>query len=263
MARHRRPAAPVLAAAAALLLAGCSGGGGASAGPTTPPPSTASAKPKPKPTATRTPTPTPTATTPPPVTGAVIGTSGAVLARTDPGPARKLGSTPDCAVAFPDLEGARCGGLDLDGGGLVWGAGSDEGAGVVRLLVLDKGAGGWVVRYEGRDRDGTWGPPETAATVTALPLTGHGTDSVVVRVRTSSGALSYDLLTWVAGGPLVLRAHRGPLDDGRLGANKAGLDEYISSGDGTYVRRLVAWDGRHFRIGAGTRVPGTKVPPAS
>jgi hypothetical protein len=249
-----------LVAAVAVALAGCSHhGSGASADPTTPPPTTAKPKPKPKPTAsaTSTPTPTPTLTTPPPVTGLVMGTSGALLHLADPGPARKLGGTPDCAVAFPDIEEARCGGLDLDGGGLVWGSGTVEGAGAVRLLVQDKAAGGWVVRYEGRDGSGAWDGP---AAVTAVALAGHGTDSVVVRVRTSSGGLSYDLLTWVAGGPLVLRGHRGPLADGRLGQRSGALDEYTANGDGTYVRRPVAWDGRHFRIGAGTKVPGTKVP---
>jgi hypothetical protein len=244
---------------AVTLLAGCSHHGtGASADPTTPPPSSTTPKPKPKPAASVPATPTPTVTTPPPVTGVVMGTSNALLALADPGPVRRLGGTPDCSVAFPDVEEVRCGGLNLDGGGLVWGTGTVEGAGVVRLLVQDKAAGGWVSRYEGRDGSGTWAG---AAAVTAVALAGHGTDSVVVRVRTSSGGLSYDLLTWVAGGPLVLRGHRGPLADGRLGQRTGALDEYVANGDGTYVRRPVAWDGRHFRIGAGTKVPGTKVPP--
>lgn len=254
------------AAAAALLatLAACSSGGSPKARPTTPPPTTKAPKPKPKPSGSpsRTPSVTPSASpTPAPVTGTVLTTSGALVALAPSGQApRKVAATADCATAFPDMESPTCGALKLDGGSLLWGAGTAEGATIVQLLTFDEAAGGYVPRYEGRDDRGAW----DSAKVAAYALAGHGTDAVAVTVRRVDGTLTYDLLTWFSGGPLVLRAHRTPLPDGRVGPGKDALAEYVHQhSDGAWVRRVVAWDGRHFRLSPnGARVPESAVPPA-
>jgi hypothetical protein len=242
-----------VAVTALVLVTGCSSGGTPQAAPTSLPP-TRSATPKPKPKPKPTPaSPTPTATTPPPVTGEVIGVNGALLARVDPGEPRQVTEDSDCAAVFPDVTRPTCGAVTMDGGRLLWGTGRLGGHGMVRLLVQQ--AGGYVARYEGRDDGRSW----RSVKVYATPLTGHGTDGLVVLVRLADTAATYDLLTWVAGGPLVLRAHRPPLADGRLAPRDGGLDEYALRADGVWVRRRVAWDGRQFRLSAGTAattVPG-------
>jgi hypothetical protein len=242
----------VLGALALAALTAC-GNSSPSAAPTTAPatvrPATARPRttpPAPRPTATR-PAPTPTPTTPPPVTGDVVGTSGALLAYAPGGPARKVTGTPDCAAVFPDLAGPRCGSLALDGGSLLWATGTVAGVPVARLLTLDAAAGGYVLRYEGRDDAHRW----VGVRVAAATLTGHGTDAVVVLVRHQGGVAgqsSYDVLTWVKGGPLVLRATRSALADGRVAVRANALEEYAARGNGTWARRRLAWDGRYFRL---------------
>lgn len=249
------------ALACLLLAAGCGGSGKPAAAPTTKPPTTRAPKPSPtrRPTPPPTPTPTPTATpspTPAPVTGVVLSRSGAFLALAPASTGRRIPGTADCAKAFPDVEAARCGGFDLAGGSLLWGTGTVEGSTVVQLLVRDA-TGAYVPRYEGRDDTGAW----TAVRVSAAPLTGQGTDGVVVDVRQVSGALTYDVLTWVRGGPLVLRAHRSPVPDGRLAVRGDGLAEYGHGGDGNWVSRAVRWDGRYFRLGSGAAARPAEVPP--
>lgn len=255
-----------LAAATLLVAATACGGGDPAAAPTTTAPARrTTAAPHPTATrATRTPTPRPTSptpTTPPPVTGDVVGTNGALLAFAPGGPARKVTGTPDCAAVFPDLAGARCGSLKLDGGSLLWATGDAAGVPVVRLLVLDPAAGGYVPRYEGRDDAHRW----VGVSVRPAALTGRGNDSVVVVVRHQGGVAgqaSYDVLTWVKGGPLVLRATRSALADGRVAVRAAWLDEYAARGNGTYARRRLAWDGRYFRLAPMVVAPGSEAPPA-
>jgi hypothetical protein len=245
---------------ALLLLAGCSSGSPAAKPSPAPSATTAKPRPKPKPKPKVTPSsPAPTSvvpTTPPPATGDPIGTAGALLTLVaDPGPARTVSATADCAKVFPEVTRPTCGATTMAGGGLLWVKGRVDGAGYVRLLVQQPG-GGYVARYEGRDDGRSW---RSVATTTA-PLAGQGTDGVVVTARLVDGAATYDLLTWVAGGPLVLRAHRAPLADGRLAARAGGLDEYARAGDGTYVRRRVAWDGRRFLVSAPSRATGALPP---
>lgn len=241
-----------------LLATACGGSGTPSADPTTPPPTTVSAKPKPKPTPSKTPIPTVTPSpTPTAVTGVVLGRSGALLALAPPSTGRRVQGTADCAKAFPDVEAPRCGGLELAGGSLLWGTGTVEGSTVVQLLVRDA-SGAYVPRYEGRDDTGAW----TAVRVSGAPLTGQGQDSVVVDVRLVSGALTYDVLTWVRGGPLVLRAHRSPLADGRLAVRGTELAEFGHGGAGGWISRAVRWDGRYFRLGSGVAAKPSEVPPA-
>ncbi len=239
---------PAGALVAFVLLAGCSSDGTPKATPTTPPPTTRSAtpkpKPKPKPTSA---SPTPTATTPPPVTGDVIGVDGALVSRVEPGTPQQVNQGADCATVFPDVTRPTCAAVTMDGGHVLWATGRLHGKGMVRLLVQQ--SDGYVARYEGVDDGRSW----RSVRVYATPLTGHGTDGLVVLIRLADGAATYDLLTWVAGGPLVLRAHRPPLADGRLAPRAGGLDEYAQLTDGTYLRRRVAWDGRHFRLSAGTK----------
>lgn len=246
-----------------LALTACGGSGSPSAAPTTPAPSrttarpvaTATRKPTPKPT---TASPTPRVTTPPPVTGTVVGISGAVLSPvTDGPPPVAVRPDADCASIFPDLTEARCGAVKLAGGDALWGYGFDGDAATVRVLTLDPAAKGYVLRYEGRDNGTAW----AGATAFAAPLTGRGTDGLVVVVRLATGAATYDVLTWFAGGPLVLRAHRGPLTDGRVVAAKGTVQEYALVPDGRYAKRTLAWDGRYFEISAPTGVTAAQAPP--
>jgi hypothetical protein len=254
-------------AAATLLVAAtaCGGGDRPAAAPTTTAPARRVTPPAPRPTATRaparTPTATPTPTSPPPVTGDVVGTNGALLALAPAGPARKVTGTPDCAAVFPDLATVRCGSLTLDGGSLLWATGDAAGVPVVRLLVLDTAAGGYVPRYEGRDEARRW----VGVRVDRAALTGRGDDAVVVVARHQGGVAgqaSYDVLTWVKGGPLVLRATRSALADGRVAIRAAWLDEYAARGNGTFARRRMAWDGRYFRLAPTVVAPGAEAPPA-
>lgn len=246
-----------------LLLAGVACGGDSPRSepvglePTVAPTTTAprpSVKPTARPTAT---TPPPTPTTPPPPTGATVGTGGAVLAVVQPGAPRKVAGGTDCSAVFPDISGPKCYALTLDGGSALWVTGRVDGVAVVRVLTLDEAAGGYVDRYAGREGGARW----NAVNAFVAPLAGHGNDGLVVTVRLLSGALTYDVLTWVKGGPLVLRAHRPPLSDGRLAAKDGRLDEYALVPDGRYARRTLAWDGRYFRLSAPTGVPPEAAPP--
>ena len=245
--------ARLLAAAAALVTAtACGGGGSPDAAPTTAPPTTtkpsATTKPKPKPTKSATPSPTPT--TPPPATGEPVGTEEALLQLADPGQPRSSG---DCAAIVPDMTAPECTALKTAGGTLVAATGRISSRKAVRLLVPANG--GYVARYEGIDPSRSW----QSTKVYAAPVTGQGTDGVVFFVRLTDGAATYDVLTWVGGGPLVLRAHRTPLADGRLLPKDNALEEYELASDGSFVKRRLAWDGRRFRISAGTRA--TSAPP--
>ena len=224
--------------------------------PTTRPP-TATAKPSAKPTPKKTPSTKPPAapTTSPPPSGGTVGTAGAFLKIAPPEPPRTVAAGTDCGKVFPEISGARCGTLTLDGGSALWVTGRTEGAVVVRLLTQDKT--GYVTRYTGSEPPAGWLDVDAFA----APLTGHGTDGLVVVVRTHDGAASYDVLTWVKGGPLVLRAHRGPLSDGRVVAKAGTIQEYALVPDGRYARRTLAWDGRYFRLSARTGVPAESAPP--
>src|SRR3954470_6386867 len=93
---------------ALLLLAGCSSGSPAAKPSPAPSASTAKPRPKPKPKPKVTPSsPVPTSavpTTPPPATGDPLGTAGALLTLVaDPGPARTVSATADCAKVFPEV----------------------------------------------------------------------------------------------------------------------------------------------------------------
>jgi hypothetical protein len=256
-----RPA--VAALAAALALAAC-GGGTPRAEPTPLEPTTATPKPTPKPrptptrTATPTPTPSPTPVVPSPA-GDVATTAGATLAlAADPGQPRKVAGGADCASVFTDLARVRCAAVRLDGGDLLWAVGAEPGNTIAtRLYVL--GRDGYLLRYEARDTERRW----TNVFVRPGTLTGHGTDGVAVvfRLTGTPGETAYDVLTWVKGGPLVLRAHRPALADGRVAVRPGWIDDYAIRGNGTYARRRVVWDGRHFRVSPEVLVPSSKVPP--
>ena len=241
----------ILAVVALGLLTACGGSEPLPLATDDPAPSASPTKRKPRPTASRsaTPTPTPTATTPPPVTGRPVGTEEALVRLAEPGETRP---GEDCAKAAPDVSSPRCSAVETAGGTLIAVTGWVEGRKLVRLLVPVPE--GYVTRYEGFDDGRSW----ASTRVYAAPLAGHGTDGVVVFVRLTDGAATYDVLTWIEGGPLVLRAHRGPLADGRLAPRDGALDEYALATDGAFVRRRLAWDGRRFLISAGQR---TTTPP--
>jgi hypothetical protein len=255
----RRHALPALAA---FVLAAC--GGSTPQGPvvldpttpvpltTAPPTGTPSASPG---TPTPTVTPSPTPTTPPPPTGVTVSAAGAFLGVAAPDQPRKVPNGADCSTVFPDITGPKCGALTLDGGSALWVTGRVDGVAVVR--VLTQADAGYVTRYAGREGGSKW----AAVNAWATPLTGRGADGLVVTVRLRDGALTYDVLTWVKGGPLVLRAHRPPLADGRLAPRDGRLDEYALVPDGRYARRIVAWDGRYFRVSSPSAVDAGRVPP--
>jgi hypothetical protein len=242
------------AAALAVLAAGCGGGGTPAASPSAPETQAPTAsptkkKPKPKPSKTATPSPTPSATTPPPPTGEPVGTAEALVSLVQPGePVRG----DQCGQLAPDVATPTCTALKVSGGTLVAVTGRLEGRKAVRLLVQTPE--GYVARYEGGDDGRSWGRVRVFAT----PLTGQGVDGIVVAARLTDGALTYDVITWVPGGPPVLRAHRPPLADGRLAPRDNVLEEYEQARDRSYVKRRLAWDGRRFLISAGVR---TTTPP--
>jgi len=247
--------------AALVLLAGvaCGGNDPGPSGPIALDPTTVAPKPTvrrtatPKPTATLKPTPTPT--TPPPPTGTIVTAGGAFLAIAPSEPPRQVSGSADCGTIFPEISAPRCNAIALHGGNLLWVTGRVDGSPVVRLLTQEQG--GYVTRYAGRDDAGTWGP----VSVFGAPLTGRGTDGLVVAVRLHDRSLTYDVLTWFKGGPLVLRAHRGPLADGRLAARDGHLEDYALVPDGRYAQRILAWDGRYFRASAPHGFTEAEVPP--
>lgn len=239
----------IAAAAALALLTGCGGGSPEpQASETTTPSASATKKPKPKPkpSASRSASPTPSVspTAPPPASGDPLGTAESLVTLVEPGEPRP---GTDCAATVPDIETPACAEVKTAGGTLLWATGRIETKKAVRLLVQTPQ--GYVARYEGRDATRSW----AGIRVYAAPLTGHGVDGVVVFARLIDGAATYDLLTWVQGGPLVLRAHRQPLADGRLQPKDVALDEYELAVDKSYVRRRVAWDGRRFLVSKGVR----------
>jgi hypothetical protein len=252
----------------APLLLGACGGGAPVAAPTTAPTSPAASRPAtPRPTPTKaraTATPSRPAskapTTPPPPTGDPIGTQGAFLALVPPDRPRVVNGAADCATVFPEVAGARCGALDLAGGSALWVTGTVDGVPMVRVLTQEDA--GYVTRYAGRQDPAAVTSAWRSVTALAAPLTGQGTDGLVLLVRLGDGAATYDVLTWVKGGPLVLRAHRGPLADGRLAARNGRLEDYALLPDGRYAHRTVAWDGRWFRLGPADGVAATQVPPS-
>ena len=223
--------------------------------PTTPAPATTKPRPTTKPTQRPTPT-TPAPTTSPPPSGTIVTTTGAFLALAPAEPPRRVTGGADCGTVFPEVQQPRCDAIAMAGGSLLWVTGRVEGSPVVRLLTQDS-SGGYVTRYASRDDAGAWGPVK----VFAAPLTGRGLDGVVVAVRLNGGALTYDVVTWFKGGPLVLRAHRGPLTDGRVVARNGNLEDYALVPDGRYARRVIGWDGRYFRASRPSAVPPEALPP--
>lgn len=246
----------VLAAVAALLVVTACGGSdpepAATGSPSTAKPtaSATTAKPKPKPKPAKTPSRTPTPTTPPPATGDPVGTEGALLRLAEGGQPR---GGNDCGAIVPDMTTPECTALKTSGGTLIAATGRLNSRKALRLLVQT--SNGYVPRYEGVDPSRSW----RSTRVYATPLTGQGTDGIVFAVRLTDGALTYDVLTWVKGGPLVLRAHRPAIADGRLAPKDGALEEYELATDGSFVKRRLAWDGRRFRLSAGTR--STSPPP--
>jgi hypothetical protein len=261
--RAGRPArtSVTLCAAALALLAACGGEPALPSRPVALDPTSPSAAPRPpgarpsRPAATPSRTPSPTPTAPPTPAGGVLGAEGAFLALARPDSPRPVTGAADCGTVFPEVAGARCGALDLAGGSALWVSGTVDGAPVVRVLTQEKG--GYVTRYAGTQGTARW----AGASAFAAPLAGHGTDGLVVVVRLADGAATYDVLTWVKGGPLVLRAHRGRLADGRLAARDGALHEYALVPDGRYAHRTLAWDGRFFRLSPPDGVAASKVPP--
>ena len=240
------------------LLAAC---GGDSPPPApTPSPSVTSAAP----TATATPTASRTASPKPSPTpsGTPMTTTGAYLrlAR-DPEPVPHVTL---CEESYPELLDVSCGTVTLDGGVVLWVAGTRDGGDggrrwALRLHTFEEAAGGFVLRYAADDPAGGWG----GFRVGAARLTGYGVDGLIAQVTYEGTARrrGYDILTWRKGGPLVLRAHRADADQLRVVARENRLDDYEAAGD-RFTYRQVYWNGTAFASRRMGTVAASKVPPA-
>jgi hypothetical protein len=246
----------LLAGGLLAVLAACGGPPAATPSPT-PPAGPASPVPSRRPTPSRAPSPTPS----PAVTGSPMTTAGAYL-RLVPG-GRAVAGVAACEEAYPELLDVSCDDVAMDGGTLLWVAGTlDAGGGarrwVLRLLTFEAAAGGFLARYEAADPAGGWG----GFRVGAARLTGYGVDGLVAQVvhQGSEGRRGYDLLTWRTGGPLVLRAHRPAAPQLRVVARENRLDDYEAAG-GRFLHRQVRWDGARFVSVQVGRVPAGQAPP--
>lgn len=238
---------------------GCSGGDEPEAAP-----SPTAARPSVSAAPTRSRAASPTATPSPPpkpvpmtVTGAFLS---AAAAAGDP-----VAADPEtgCFDVYPGLLDVSCDTLQLDGGTLLWLAGTEDVGGgqrrrVLRLLTFDSASGGYRLRFVSRDPAGGW----IGFQIGPARLTGNGVDGLVVRTRLAGNGASYDVLTWRAGGPLVLRAHRTPARDLRVVARENRLDDYQVSADPRfYIYRRIVWDGAQLTIANYGPVKAVEAPP--
>jgi hypothetical protein len=226
------------------------------------------AKPTPKPTVSasvsKSPSASPTPTGPPPVTGDPMAATGAYLRLRNSDDAVNPAA---CEEAYPELLDVSCDDFRLDAGGVLWVAGTQDAGGgerqwVLKLHTFVPSVGGYVLRYEAVDPEGTW----RGFRLLPARLTGFGVDAVVVQVLfdSSNSHRGYDVLTWRKGGPLALRAHRAELPGMRVVVKDLVLEEYsATAGNGNYAHRRVRWDGTRFRIQTIGPVAPANVPPAS
>lgn len=226
-----------------------------------------SASPSPKPTvsptASASPSASPSPTGPPPVTGEPLVATGAYLRLAS---GQQTVNPAACEEAYPDLLDVSCDDFALDPGGVLWVAGTKDAGGgerqwVLRLHTFVPSSGGYALRYEAVDPEGTW----RGFRVLPAKLMGFGVDSVVVQVLLdgSDARRGYDILTWRKGGPLALRAHRAPAAQLRLVPKDLVLEEYAANAAGAYAYRKVRWDGARFRLQTVGPIAANKVPPAS
>lgn len=240
-----------LPAALLVLAAAC---GGSDAPAPSPSPTTASATP----TRSATPTPTRTATPSPSAspTGVPLGTAGSYLRLTSGD--QTIANVASCEEAYPELLDVSCDAITMDGGSMLWVAGTRDGRWVLRLHTFVGGS--YVLRYEAADPAGTWG----GFRVGAARLTGYGVDGLVAQVvhQGPERRRGYDILTWRKGGPLVLRAHRPDAPELRVVARENRLDDYEAAGS-RFDYRQVRWDGSRFVVVAIGKVAASQVPPAA
>lgn len=168
-----------------------------------------------------------------------------------------------CFDVYPGLLDVSCATVDLDGGTVLWIAGSeDAGDGQRRKVILvhtfDKASGGYLLRFLARDPSGGW----TGFRLGPARLTGNGVDALIVQTTLAGDGASYDILTWRSGGPLVLRAHRAPARQLRVVAREGRLDDYqIAENPRFFVYRRLTWDGARIVIANFGPVPAKDVPP--
>ena len=206
-------------------------------------------------------TASPTASPPPkPVP---MGVDGAFLKAVRGGGVVTADPQNGCFDAYPALLDVSCDDIPLDGGTVLWVAGTeDAGDGrrrrVLRLHTFDRDSGGYVLRFEARDPAGGW----TGFKLGPARLTGHGVDALVVQTTLAGNGATYDILTWRAGGPLVLRGHRAPARDLRVAARDERLDDYqVSDNPRFYIHRRITWDGAKLVVATYGRVRAADVPP--
>lgn len=245
----------------AVLLAGC---GGDAPDRKNPLPSESVETPTPSVKRSPSPSPTPRPTGPPPITGDPLSASGAYLrlATSD-----TVVNPASCEEAYPELLDVSCDDFRLAAGGVLWVAGTQDAGGgerqwVLRLHTFVPSSGGYVMRYQAVDPEGTW----RGFRLLPAKLTGFGVDSIVVQVliEGAEARRGYDILTWRSGGPLVLRAHRPEGPRMRLVVKDLMIEEYSSANaGGPYAHRRIRWDGVRFRSAGIALVPQSQVPPAS
>jgi len=247
----------VALALTALVVVGCSG----DAEPdTAPSPVAVGPTAVAKPTKSRAAAPTPTKSPPPkPVP---MEATGAFLNAVSDGEPVAADPETGCFDVYPGLLDVSCDTAELDGGTLLWLAGTEDVGGgqrrrVLRLLTFDPPSGGYRLRFISRDPAGGW----TGFSIGPARLTGHGVDGLVVRTELAGNGGTYDVLTWRAGGPLVLRAHRRPARDLRVVAREGRLDDYQVAEGGAYIYRRIQWDGARLTITDLGRVKASEVPP--
>ena len=257
--RVRRTAASLLALT--LLLASCSGDDDKaepkSAGATAS--ATASAKPAaPKKSAS------PTAKVSPPPKAAPMDATGSLLRAAAADQPITADPQTGCFDVYPEMLDVVCDTIKLDGGTLLWLSGTEDVGGgqrrqVMRLHTFEESTGGYRLRFVGRDAPGDW----TGFRVGPARLTGHGVDALVMQVVLTGDRGAYDVLTWRAGGPLILRAHRPAARSLRVAAREERLDDYEATSGGRFTYRRLVWNGAKVTIAEYGTVRASEVPPAA
>ena len=255
----RRSAAVVAVALAAALIAGCSGDSDDDAAPEPTVSATATSSAAPAASAKKA---SPTAKASPPPKAVPMETTGALLAAASDAAPVTADPQNGCFDAYPDMLDVVCDTIALDGGTVLWVSGTEDAGGgqrrqVMRLHVFEASSGGYRLRFVARDGVGDW----TGFRVGPARLTGHGVDGLVMQVTMTEDRRAYDVLTWRAGGPLVLRAHRPAGRSVRVAAREGRLDDYEATSGSRFTYRRLVWNGARMTIADYGKVRASEVPP--
>ncbi|MEX0754473.1 MAG: hypothetical protein WEA54_00375 [Actinomycetota bacterium] len=202
--------------------------------------------------------------------GDVLSTSGRILA---PGAQQVLpaSETAVCTSLVTPGTTGDCGEVQAGDERVVWvvesrAVGDGGIAWQVRVLTFVADAGGWVVRLEAGDAEGTrW----SDVGVASADLTGDGGQELVVGFRNAGTeeALGYDVVSITPDGVAEVLAHAGPLLAGSVTAD-GGLTDYgavLGAGEApccpsTFEQRMFAFGDGLFRVAEAVDVPASTVP---